>query len=137
MVYREVVPVSEEISISMVLQQQVSFVERLSIPQRVPYRRFHCNTVGIAGAHNCLWLTVWVNNGGQLLHPRIIQVHGDVEIKVVLECKRPAAIGSVHVVKILQIGNMKSLNNGHKNNKEIHSMAMYIYISSTVIVMWS
>ena len=38
---REVGPISEVKYISMV-PQQVSFVERLSLSQRVPYRRFHC-----------------------------------------------------------------------------------------------
>ena len=39
---REVVPISEVKLYTKVLPQQVSFVERSSLSQRIPYRRFHC-----------------------------------------------------------------------------------------------
>ena len=39
--YREVVPISE-VNNTLMVPQQVSFVERSSLSQRVPYQRFHC-----------------------------------------------------------------------------------------------
>ena len=54
----------------MVLQQ-VSLVERLSLSQRVPYRRFHCIAIPHVNSHHM----VVFREGLQLVTPRKPELH--------------------------------------------------------------
>ena len=47
-------------------------------------------------------VTVGINDSSELPQSRVIEILGNVLVQIVLESKGPAAIGSVHVMEVLQ-----------------------------------